>query len=105
MSGTLGTRDADHVFVTKLEPTATAARREPVAPKTAPAPGPTGVYVGTLYVDSNPRGATVLLDGRKIGVTPISLAEVPIGSHVLRVELAGSHILLDPFNGGEAFDV
>jgi PEGA domain-containing protein/protein kinase-like protein len=86
---TLGTRDADHTFVAKLEPTATAARREPAAPKATPSTTPNGVYVGTLYVDSNPRGATVLLDGRKIGTTPISLAEVPVGSHVLRVELAG----------------
>jgi serine/threonine protein kinase len=86
---TLGTRDADHTFTAKLEPTATAAKREPAAPKTAPAPTPAQGYMGTLFVDSNPRGATVLLDGRHIGTTPMSLAEVPIGSHVVRVELAG----------------
>jgi hypothetical protein len=31
----------------------------------------------------------VLLDGKSIGVTPLSLGDVPIGSHVIRVELAG----------------
>jgi hypothetical protein len=82
---TLGAHDADHTFSTKLEPNATA-KREPAAPKSAPA---AGGYVGTLYVDSNPRGATVLLDGKNIGVTPLELGEVAIGSHVLRVELTG----------------
>ena len=86
---TLGARDADHAFVAKLEPTATAAKHESAAPKAAPAPAPAQVFVGTLFVDSNPRGATVLLDGRHIGITPISVAEVPIGSHVVRVELTG----------------
>jgi serine/threonine-protein kinase len=84
---TLGPRDADHTYTAKLEPTAAAATRESAASKSPPAPP--GGFVGTLFVDSRPRGATVLLDGKKIGVTPLSLGEVAIGSHVVRVELAG----------------
>jgi hypothetical protein len=83
----LAARDPDHTFTAKLEAAATAAKREPAAPKTAPTSA-TGNF-GTLYVDSRPRGATVLLDGRNIGVTPVSVGEVAIGSHVIRVELAG----------------
>jgi len=79
----LGTREAEHTFTAKLEANAAAARHEPAAP--APVSG----FFGTLYVDSRPRGATVLLDGKNIGITPLSLGEVPIGSHVVRVELAG----------------
>jgi hypothetical protein len=84
---TLGARAADHAFTVKLEPNASAARPEPAAPK--PAQAPAAGFVGTLYVDSRPRGATVLLDGKNIGVTPLSLSEVAIGSHVVRVELVG----------------
>jgi hypothetical protein len=31
----------------------------------------------------------VFLDGRSVGQTPLSLPEVPIGAHVVRLELAG----------------
>jgi hypothetical protein len=84
---TLGTREAEHTFTAKLEANAVAARHEPAAPTAAPAP--VAGFFGTLYVDSRPRGATVFLDGKNIGITPLSLGEVSIGSHVVRVELAG----------------
>jgi hypothetical protein len=84
---TLGAHDSDHTYTAKLEPTAAAATRESAASKSPAAPP--GGFVGTLFVDSRPRGATVLLDGRNIGVTPLSLGEVAIGSHAMRVELAG----------------
>jgi hypothetical protein len=44
-------------------------------------------YAGTIYVDSNPRGARVLIDGRLMGTTPASIPDIPIGSHVVRLEL------------------
>jgi hypothetical protein len=44
-------------------------------------------FAGTIYVDSNPRGARVLIDGRPMGTTPASIPNVPIGSHVIRLEL------------------
>jgi serine/threonine protein kinase len=45
-------------------------------------------YAGTIFVDSRPRGATVLIDGKPAGTTPASIPDIPIGSHVVRLELA-----------------
>lgn len=45
-------------------------------------------YSGTIYVDSRPRGAKVLIDGKAMGTTPASIPHIPIGSHVVRLELA-----------------
>lgn len=44
-------------------------------------------FAGTIYVDSRPRGARVLIDGRPMGTTPASIPDIPIGSHVVRLEL------------------
>lgn len=65
------------------------ASRPPAGSATPSRPAPADVYTGSLYVDSRPRGATVFLDGRSVGQTPLSLPEVPIGAHVVRLELAG----------------
>jgi hypothetical protein len=70
-----------HTFVARLERNAAPVRAAPAQPASG--------FTGSLYVDSNPRGATVLLDGRSIGQTPLRLAEVPVGTHVVRLELAG----------------
>jgi hypothetical protein len=43
---------------------------------------------GAMFVDSRPQGARVFLDGKELGVTPLSLAALPTGSHVVRLELA-----------------
>lgn len=65
-------------------PAATAAPR----PVPAPAPGEAGErFVGTVYVDSRPRGARVLIDGRLSGTTPALVPGVSAGSHVVRLEL------------------
>jgi hypothetical protein len=42
--------------------------------------------MGTLRVESEPPGAVVLLDGRRIGTTPLLTADVPAGEHLLRIE-------------------
>jgi len=44
---------------------------------------------GTLQVSSSPPGAKVYLDGKDIGVTPLSNSGVPEGTHNLSVELFG----------------
>lgn len=44
-------------------------------------------YTGSMYVDSRPRGARVYLDGKMVGVTPIRIPDVAIGSHVIRLQL------------------
>ena len=66
-------------------------RRRRAGPGVPPlrAATPARPYTGSLYVDSRPRGATVLVDGKSVGETPLSLPEVPVGSHVVRIEMAG----------------
>jgi len=49
---------------------------------------PAATFVGTLVVESRPAGAKVFLDGRGIGVTPLTLSDVSVGSHVVRLDLA-----------------
>ena len=55
-------------------------------PAAAAAPTPTN-YLGSIYVDSRPRGARVVLNGKVMGQTPLRIPEVGIGSHVIRLEL------------------
>jgi hypothetical protein len=63
----------------RARPSASAAASTPA--RTSP------TFSGTIYVDSRPRGARVLLDGREIGTTPLQLGEVRAGNHVVRLEL------------------
>ncbi len=50
--------------------------------------GGTGNGNGRIFVDSDPRGAAILLDGQATGqVTPDSVRSVPNGTHTLRVQL------------------
>ncbi|MGE5814967.1 MAG: PEGA domain-containing protein, partial [Acidobacteriota bacterium] len=60
------------------EVTVRLARPTPPAPTT---------FTGSLYVDSRPRGARVLLDGKEVGVTPMQIPDVRAGAHVVRLEL------------------
>jgi serine/threonine protein kinase len=63
-----------------------AAPNQPATPTRRAA---TQSFVGSVLVESRPSGATVFLDGKNIGVTPLSVPDVPVGSHVVRLELAG----------------
>lgn len=54
----------------------------------APA-APASDSTGSLSIDSRPRGARVLLDGRLIGTTPLVLSGVRAGPHVIRLERDG----------------
>jgi serine/threonine-protein kinase len=80
---TLSARDASRTIDTRLERIGAAPPRPESAP---PTPAAT---TGSLYVDSLPRGATVMVDGKSLGVTPLSLAEVTVGPHVVLIEMAG----------------
>ena len=44
---------------------------------------------GSIKVSSNPSGANIYLDGRFKGTTPTTLANVPIGSHVIKITKSG----------------
>jgi hypothetical protein len=50
------------------------------------------VFTGTVYVDSRPRGARVYIDGKPVGETPLSVPDVRIGTHVVRLELPDHRI-------------
>jgi len=45
--------------------------------------------VGTIRVTSEPAGATVLLDGKEIGKTPLDARNLPAGEHTVSVRLYG----------------
>lgn len=106
------------VVNTSRPPTAEAARPTPTparptpppeavrptpAPKPArPTPAPTlpavpvpreegtsARFVGALQVDSTPRGARVFIDRQEVGVTPLVLTGLVVGSHVIRLEADG----------------
>lgn len=44
---------------------------------------------GSIEVLSRPAGAEVILDGRVVGQTPLSIPNVPPGAHSIRLELPG----------------
>jgi hypothetical protein len=90
----------------RLESQSAARETRPAAPRTtqpppstpqrnatrqAPAerdePASSAVYTGSIYVDSRPRGARVSIDGKPVGVTPLRVGDVRIGTHVVRLEL------------------
>jgi hypothetical protein len=70
-----------------------AAIAEEMPPSTA-APTPTAVEVpkvGTIALTTQPAGAHVLLDGKAVGDSPLTLADVAAGKHTLTmVTTAGS---------------
>lgn len=80
---TLSARDASRTIDARLE------RIGPAAASPSAAGQPPVPTTGSMYVDSLPRGATVLVDGKSVGVTPLSLADVPVGSHVVLIEMTG----------------
>lgn len=62
----------------------------PVAATPEPTPVATAAPVaGALRVVSEPAGARVKVDGEAKGQTPLDLADLPFGSHDVRVELKG----------------
>ena len=76
----------------------TAARRRP------PVVSTTG-HEGVIEVLSHPQGAQVLLDGKVVGRTPLSIADVPEGTHEIRLEITGFHPWVTPVHvsaGGRA---
>ena len=60
-------------------------------------------HLGSVYVDSRPRGARVSIDGRLVGTTPLSVPELAAGEHRVQVELAGylTHASMVTVRGGE----
>jgi hypothetical protein len=75
---------------TLLKPT--VASRRPVRPQASPARARTSSgsrFVGGLNVSSSPPGASVALNDRRVGSTPLRLKQLPVGTYAGRVDLAG----------------
>jgi hypothetical protein len=97
----LSADDASRTLSMRLErQPAARGTPSPAAPRsaargTATNPGPrpeTGAntsraYFGMVFVDSRPQGARVYIDRKAYGTTPLRIPEVPIGSHIVRLEL------------------
>ncbi len=45
--------------------------------------------MGSIFVDSRPQAARVIIDGRFVGTTPLRMPELSVGSHKVQLELAG----------------
>ena len=45
--------------------------------------------MGALQIDSTPRGARVFIDRQPVGVTPLVLTGLVVGSRVVRLEADG----------------
>jgi hypothetical protein len=91
---TLSARNASSDITKRLEraaaPAAPATRDTPSRPAPRPAtPSAPTVFTGLLYVDSRPRGATVFVDNKNVGVTPLMISDVKVGSHLVRFEMTG----------------
>ena len=47
------------------------------------------VGMGSISVDSEPKGASVYLDGMPMGVTPVTIDNIVIGKHIIRLSKLG----------------
>jgi hypothetical protein len=80
-------RPAQSVTVELKRPAAAAAAARTDASASPATPGP--VTGAALSVDSRPGGAKVFIDGRLAGVTPMSVPQVGVGEHAIRLERDG----------------
>jgi hypothetical protein len=55
----------------------------------APAARAAAEAPGSLTLDSRPPGARVWVDGRDVGVTPVTVPDLAPGEHAVRVQRAG----------------
>jgi serine/threonine-protein kinase len=76
-----------HSITVRLSPERSPAAASAVQPALPAAGGQRGA--GQLTVESRPAGAQVFIDGQLVGITPLSLAEVPAGDHALHLDYDG----------------
>ncbi|MBK5295665.1 MAG: PEGA domain-containing protein [Vicinamibacteria bacterium] len=76
--------DERRVALSAAQPTVTVDAR--LSANAPPAPEAT---TGVLVIESRPTGATVFVDGQRIGTTPMSLPDSSRGTHRIRLEMAG----------------
>ena len=92
---TLSPASASRNLDVTLRRTATSNRAPAPEPNASPAPPPAATLpkapasgTGVIVIDSRPQGARAFVDGKDYGVTPLRLTAQPVGSHVVRLELA-----------------
>lgn len=66
-----------------------APQPQPPSAPAAPTPTVRQIQTGTLRVTSSPAGATVVLDGRRIGTTPLAVSNLAVGRHTLHLSKGG----------------
>lgn len=79
------------VNITAAQPSTTLTLRllRAAGAPAARAETPAARQTASLMVESRPGGALVLVDGRRVGTTPMSIASISIGAHAVRIELNG----------------
>jgi serine/threonine protein kinase len=82
----------DVVVPAPLAPGGGTAEPTP-APQPPPRPKPESLF-GSLLVETRPAGARVVLDGKALGVTPLTVPDLRTGSHPLRLERSGYKTLI-----------
>jgi len=76
-------------------PSPTNSAMEDVSPAPLPVEAPAGLNesvsptAGILTIESEPVGAAVLINGAKLGLTPLEVSELELGSYTVRLEKAG----------------
>ncbi|MGE3469666.1 MAG: PEGA domain-containing protein [Vicinamibacterales bacterium] len=76
------------IAIDRARPSRTVSLTMARARTTPAAPPPAAAATGTFSFDTRPRGARVLVDGRPVGVTPVTVT-VPAGAHAVRFERDG----------------
>jgi protein kinase-like protein/PEGA domain-containing protein len=66
-----------------------AAARAPAPPRAPTISAPAVNQTTSLVVESRPSGAAVIVNGKRVGTTPISIGEFTSGTHAVRLELDG----------------
>jgi hypothetical protein len=86
-------QDAKPPTVAAEPPETTPPLQGSTRPVVAPRPKSENL-VGSLLVETRPAGARVVLDGKSIGVTPLTVPDLRTGSHPLRLERTGYKTLV-----------
>ena len=81
---TLSARNAVRTLSIRLEP----GRGEGAGTPTSGI-GANASTTGSVFVDSRPQAARVMIDGRFVGTTPLRVPDMSVGSHAVRLELTG----------------
>jgi len=74
-------------FLSRADPPADAPAASPAA-----APWPASTTTGGLVIDSQPSGAKVTLDGKDVGITPLTIEAVKPGRHQVTITSGGSMV-------------